>query len=72
MIPPARPVCGNCQYFFVTHDPARPWGCRAFGFRAAQLPNSLVFASTGTNCARFDDKRAVMAPVTGRKVRKPS
>ena len=67
---PARPVCGKCQYFFVTHDPALPWGCRAFGFRAAQLPNLLVFASTGTNCARFEEKRPVMAPATRRNVRK--
>jgi hypothetical protein len=68
----ARIVCNGCRHFYVTHDPALPWGCRSFGFRAAQLPNFLVRAATGTNCASFEQKPALTAPKTRQNVRKPA
>ncbi len=48
--------CGKCQFFFVTYQKSRPWGCSRFGFKSATLPSQVVFSTTGTNCAYFKAK----------------
>jgi hypothetical protein len=48
-----RPNCFICAYFFITHEPAHPYGCRAMGFKSAQLPTMAVFASSGLHCQSF-------------------
>ena len=49
-------VCGKCEYYYVTHDRARPWGCRKFGFKSSRLPSHEVRSTTGMNCAYFTEK----------------
>jgi len=52
-----KPIkCALCIHFFVTHRPSTPWGCRKFGFRSKIIPSALVFSSTGTDCAFFNDR----------------
>ncbi|MDA8165359.1 MAG: uracil-DNA glycosylase [Desulfobacteraceae bacterium] len=46
----ARPSCFTCLHFYVTHQPAHPYGCRAMGFKSAQLPVIAVHASSGLPC----------------------
>ena len=43
--------CHGCKYFFITHQPSRPYGCRKFGFKAKKLPAVIVFETTGIQCA---------------------
>ena len=50
--------CGTCAHYFVTYDPARPRGCRKFGFKSTQPPSFEVFAATGMNCAQYQSKTA--------------
>jgi hypothetical protein len=38
-------------FFFVTHEAQKPWGCRHFGFKSANIPAQAVFQASGTNCA---------------------
>ena len=43
--------CHGCAYFFITHEPQRPYGCTKFGFKAKKLPATIVIETTGTQCA---------------------
>ena len=43
--------CHGCVYFFITHEPKRPYGCKKFGFKAKKLPATIVIETTGTQCA---------------------
>ncbi|HIQ37735.1 MAG TPA: uracil-DNA glycosylase [Desulfocapsa sulfexigens] len=54
---PGRPSCIKCVHYFVTHDPAQPFGCRAMGFKSKQNPASMVFASSGIECQLFKLKK---------------
>ena len=49
-------ACGQCKYYFTTHDVARPWGCNKFGFKSKNLPNHEVKRTTGMDCAYFSMK----------------
>lgn len=51
-----RPSCIKCAHYFVTHEPANPFGCRIMGFKSAQNPAALVFASSGIECQLFKSK----------------
>ena len=52
------PDCFRCRAFYVTHDPARPHGCRTYGFHSARLPRDEVRLSSGSECAAFEEKPA--------------
>ena len=49
--------CAKCEYYFVTHDPTRPWGCKRFGFKSHVLPNQAVKNATGMECAYYSLKK---------------
>lgn len=52
--PPPAPDCARCRAFFVTYEPARPYGCRTFGFKSPRLPRDEVRLTTGHECAAFE------------------
>lgn len=54
---PERPNCQACRHFYITHDPAHPYGCRAMGFKSLQYPAVLVFTSSGLHCQLFQVKK---------------
>lgn len=60
--PKERPNCMACRHFYVTHEPAFPYGCRALGFKSAQYPAVTVFASSGMHCQLFARKSAAPSP----------
>ena len=45
--------CAKCDFYFVTHDPKRHWGCKKFGFKSHVLPNYQVKNATGMDCAYY-------------------
>ena len=45
--------CRECQYFFVTWQVSAPYGCKAHGFKSAQIPSMVVFSSSGQHCLLF-------------------
>lgn len=51
-----RPDCNRCTAFFITHQPAFPYGCRSMGFRSARLPCLVVLEAAGIPCQQFDPK----------------
>ena len=54
--PPRRVNCYRCRHFYITHEPAHPYGCRALAFKSRQLPAVAVRASSGMACQLFDPK----------------
>jgi hypothetical protein len=46
-------LCRRCQHFVVTWIPARPYACRAFGFKGRVLPCVTVFENSGVTCQLF-------------------
>jgi len=50
--------CRKCQYYFVTWENSQPHGCKAYGFKAAQIPSRVVFQSSGFDCSMFKQKNA--------------
>ncbi len=52
--PEPVPDCAHCRAYFVTYEPARPHGCRTFGFKSARLPRDEVRLSTGHECPAFE------------------
>jgi hypothetical protein len=46
----------RCRSFHVTYDPARPYGCRTFGFKSQRLPRDEVRLESGEECRRFEPR----------------
>lgn len=51
------PNCYKCRFFYITHDPVRPYGCKGMRFKSPQLPARAVFAASGEHCRLFAEKR---------------
>lgn len=51
-----RVNCHACVFFQITWDKARPYACKAHGFKSAQLPSMVVFANSGQHCLLFRQK----------------
>lgn len=49
--------CQACLHFYITYEPAFPYGCRAMGFKSKQLPSAAVYASSGMPCQLFTPKK---------------
>ena len=48
--------CRRCEYYFVTWEPSKPHGCRAYGFKSATIPSLVVFQSSGDACNLYKEK----------------
>ncbi|HRF56932.1 MAG TPA: uracil-DNA glycosylase [Campylobacterales bacterium] len=48
--------CIKCKHFFVTYEPRRPYGCRAYGFKGSKMPSVIVYQSSGMECESFELK----------------
>ncbi|MFU8818993.1 MAG: uracil-DNA glycosylase [Desulfurivibrio sp.] len=48
-----RPYCFACRHFYITHEPATPYGCRALGFKSAHNPALVVLSNSGLQCQLF-------------------
>lgn len=51
------PNCLQCIHYFITHDPAKPYGCRAMGFKSRINPARLVYEVSGIHCQLFTAKK---------------
>lgn len=52
-----KALCLQCRHYFISWDPAFPYGCRAFRFKSALLPCLDVRASSGLSCLKFEAKK---------------
>jgi len=52
-----RIVCQKCSYFFVTWEPSRPYGCKAYNFKSKILPSIIVKQNSGLPCAFYNPKQ---------------
>ena len=48
--------CRRCVHFFVTWEPAQPYGCRYYGFKSPLIPSQAVFNSSGIPCQMFQPR----------------
>lgn len=48
--------CRKCRHFFVTWENARPYGCKAHGFKTPRIPSLDVFTASGIRCLLFKRK----------------
>jgi hypothetical protein len=48
--------CRECMSFYITWETATPYGCRAHGFKSAQIPSMVVFSTSGEHCLLFRPK----------------
>ncbi|QEP34662.1 hypothetical protein APAC_1555 [Malaciobacter pacificus] len=45
-----RIICQKCLYYFVTWEPSKPHGCKAYGFKSRTIPSMVVKNSSGHPC----------------------
>jgi hypothetical protein len=45
--------CPNCVHYFITHEVAFPYGCRALAFKSRRLPSHEVLAVSNAPCQAF-------------------
>ncbi|WP_434580140.1 uracil-DNA glycosylase [Sulfurimonas sp. NW15] len=48
--------CRKCEYYYVTWEASKPHGCKAYGFKSAQIPSMVVLNSSGADCSLFKVK----------------
>ncbi|MDI6615498.1 MAG: hypothetical protein QME27_02190 [Syntrophaceae bacterium] len=48
--------CHHCEHYYVTWDKEFPHGCRAMGFKSAQLPSVTVLMSSDQPCQLYEKK----------------
>jgi len=46
--------CFKCRHYYVTWDEVLPRGCKAMGFKSIEMPSTVVYASSGEACRRFE------------------
>jgi len=51
-----RPNCLRCRHFYITHQPAHPYGCHAMHFKSLQMPAVVVRINSGLECQLFSKK----------------
>jgi hypothetical protein len=51
------PNCLHCKNYFITHDPAAPYGCRAMAFKSQKNPARLVYETSGIICQFYAPKQ---------------
>ena len=49
--------CFKCEHFYITWDKRFPYGCRAMGFKTANIPSGDVCRASGEECLWFRHKR---------------
>lgn len=57
-----RPVCHNCEHYYITWDQNFPYGCRAMGFKSRKRPSQDVYESSGMDCQLFTRKKGSSTP----------
>jgi hypothetical protein len=48
--------CFSCQFFFITHEPNFPYGCRRAGFKSREMPSQEMYVNSGIECLLFTKK----------------
>lgn len=60
---PARINCFQCLHFYITHEPALPYGCRVMGFKSQRLPAAVALENSGIACQSFAAKSDRKIPI---------
>ncbi|TKB27985.1 uracil-DNA glycosylase [Desulfopila sp. IMCC35006] len=62
------PHCLQCVHYFITHDPGRPYGCRAMAFKSQVSPGRVVFKNSGMICQLYSPKKRDLNPSGSKKL----
>ena len=57
MVSATQPNCLQCNHYFITHEPEKPYGCKAMAFKSRKRPSVVVFEVSGIPCQRFLPKK---------------
>lgn len=49
-------ICQKCIHYYVTWEIGRGHGCKAYGFKSAQLPSVIVKKSSQEDCKFYTPK----------------
>ena len=54
--------CRDCMHYYITHDAAFRYGCRALDFKSRRLPEREVIDASGQPCQYYSrrDSRLTM------------
>jgi hypothetical protein len=50
------PTCMGCSHFYVTYQPAFPYGCRAFSMLTRSYPYLAVAKESGMSCLYREER----------------
>ncbi|WP_136805402.1 uracil-DNA glycosylase [Desulfosediminicola flagellatus] len=59
------PNCYKCTHYFITYEPAKPYGCRAMRFKSNRNPARVVYESSGIICQLFTPKKKIKPDGSG-------
>jgi hypothetical protein len=59
------PNCLKCIHYYITYEPAMPYGCRAMKFKTARNPAQVVYSSSGMHCQLFKQKNGEKKETSG-------
>jgi hypothetical protein len=48
-----RIICQKCIYYYVTWEPSKPHGCKAYGFKSHIIPSTVVKNSSKIDCSFY-------------------
>jgi len=51
--------CRTCKHYHITWDKDFPKGCRAMGFKSANMPSHVVQEASGMPCQRYEKKQGI-------------
>ena len=51
-----RVNCFICKHFYITWEKDFPRGCKALGFKSAEMPFNVVSQASGKRCLYFEQK----------------
>ncbi len=65
------PNCWLCRHFAISWDHARPYSCKAMGFKSKALPSLEVMRSDGQACRGFVSKGSLPTTLHQQEVVRP-
>ena len=63
--------CHACRHYFITHEPAWPYGCRHFAIKTRAVPSLEIERTSGRSCQAFSPKAGGLTRASGESKHRP-
>ena len=57
-----KAFCLKCKYYFASHDPQAPRGCKKYGLKSKKFPSQIVREQSGSECLAYEKKAKAIGP----------